>query len=313
MKRIVIFFLFAAACAFAQTKPAANTFEVYPLGLSDGVSMEQMVKAVVGAEGTVTFDEKNRRLLVLATPEQHRQIAGMFTKTAVSPKNVRIEVVFSGGEIQTERGAGVGGQVGVVREEGITTTRWKVRPQVKDTRVETSSETRQQLLVSSGHEAMLRVGETVPYQTWLVDYGIAHGYIQQQIAWRDVGSFLVVQPTVIGDGPFVRVRVTPELVGTVNGSSYRTRFASVATEVTVSDGETVTIGGDAKDTDFYSRFLIGATRSGGTRSLTITMTPRIQSLPQAPGARTPAAGPQSQIPPTIKVWGEERQIPAGRP
>jgi hypothetical protein len=119
---------------------------------------------------------------------------------------------------------------------------------------------------------------------------VTHGFIQSQVAWRDVGSFLAVEPTVIGDGPLIRVRVTPELVGTVNGSPYETKFSSVATEVTVSDGETITIGSDAKNTEFYSRFLIGVSRSGSSRRLNITMTPHIHSLPpaQAPGSATQA-------------------------
>ncbi len=287
MKRWLVIVFFGVTSVFAQ-KPPVNTFEVYPIGLSDGPAMEQMAKAIVGPEGTVTLDANNHRLLVLATPEQHKKISDMVSKTAVTPKNVRIDVAFNGGEVQSEKGASVNGQAGVQRDEGITHVMWKMKPQVIDRSIETSSESRQQLLVSSGHEAKLRVGESVPYQTWLTDYGMARGFIPNQIAWREVGSFLVVKPTVIGDGPQIRVRVTPELSGMVNGSPYETRFASVSTEVVVNDGQTVTIGTDGKNSDFYSRFLIGATRSGGTRNLTITMTPRIYSL-------------------------QQNQIPAGRP
>ena len=86
------------------------------------------------------------------------------------------------------------------------------------------------------------------------------------------------------------------LTGTVNGSPYETRFATVSTEVTVSDGQTVTIGTDAKDSDFYSRFLIGATLSGGTRRLNITLTPHIFSFPQSqiPGPGPRASGADTQ-------------------
>lgn len=312
MKRSVLSALWLVA-ALAVAGPAdtvPNTFEAYPLGLSDGAAIEQVARAIVGADGTVTLDAKNQRLLVLATPAEHQQIAGLLAKTAVTPRNVRIEVAMSGGEVETERGASVGGNVGIERTDGATTVRWKVKPRVVDRSVDVSSDTRQQLLVASGREGKLRVGETVPYQTWIVDYGVTHGILQQQIAWKEVGSFLVVEPTVIGEGPLIRVRVTPELVGLVGNSPHATRFTSLATEVTVRDGETITIGGDAKDSEFYSRFLIGGTRGGGSRRMNITMTPHILSPAAPPPAARPPPGPPSQIPPTIKVWGEERQVPA---
>ena len=296
----------------AAASSAPISFEVYPIGFSDGAAMEQMAKAMVGADGTVTLDAQNRRLLVLATPEQHKQIAALVSKTAVSPKNVRIEVTFSGGEIENERGAAADGQVGVGREDGVTHVKWKVRPQVVDRSVDISTDTRQQLLVASGREGKLSIGQSAPYQTWLVDYGVTHGFIQRQLAWRDVGSFLAVEPTVIGDGPLIRVRVTPELIGTVNGSPCETRFASVATEVTVNDGETVTLGGDEKNSEFYSRFLIGVSRSGSSRHLNITLTPHILELSRPPVSMPPHGADQPQTQ-TIKVWGEDRQIPSARP
>ncbi len=288
MKRLILMFLFLSMRTFAETAPAVNSFEVYPIGLSDGPAIETMAKAMVGADGTVTLDAKNQRLLVLATKEQHQRIAELVLKTAVSPKNVRIDVVFSRGETEKEKGASVTGSAGVEREDGITHVRWKIKPQVIDRSIQSSDETRQQLLVSSGHAGQLRVGDEVPYASWFMDYGISHGIIGQQINWKDVGSFLLVEPTVIGDGPLVRVKLTPQLTGMVNGSPYNTRFASVATEVTVTDGETITIGGNDKDREFYSRFLIGFNKSGGTSRLSITLTPHIMSLPSPTAPRTQA-------------------------
>lgn len=288
MKRGVLVLLFAAITAMAQTAPKENSFEIYPIGLSDGAAIETMAKAMVGADGTVTLDAKNQRLLVLATKEQHQKIAELVSKTAVSPKNVRIDVVFSRGDTEKEKGAGVTGGGSVEREDGITHVRWKIKPQVIDRSVQSSDETRQQLLVSSGHAGQLRIGSEVPYASWFMDYGISHGIIGQQINWKEVGSFLLVEPTVIGDGPLVRVKLTPQLSGLVNGSPYNTQFASVATEVTVADGEPITIGGGDKDREFYSRFLVGFNKSGGTSRLSITLTPHIMSLPAPTAPRTQA-------------------------
>jgi hypothetical protein len=80
----------------------------------------------------------------------------------------------------------------------------------------------------------------------------------------------------------IRIRITPELSGLVNGHSLRTRFSRVATEVVVQNGQTFQIGGLDRDTDFYSRFLVGVSRSGSQQSLDILLTPRIMDVEQQP-------------------------------
>ena len=315
MKKVFIAILFLTLRLFAQTRPAANTFEVYPLGSSDAGAMQQTVLAIAGPDGTVTVDEKNRRLLVLATPDQHAKIAELFSKTAVVPMNVRIEVSFSSGEMVDEKAVGVSGAGAVEIEEGITHVQWKIRPQIKDGRFETSNESRQMLLVASGREAMLRVGESVPFQTWLVDYGVAHGCIPRQTEWRDAVSAFVVEPTVIGDGPMIRIRVTPELTGVVNGSPRETRFAAASTEVVVNDGESVLIGTESKESEFYSKFLVGSVRGTGARQLTITLKPHIYFLPEAKKMRPMARvqNLQDSFLQPAKTPGETGQLHAGSP
>ena len=303
MKRTGLILFLAIASARAEE----NRFEIYPLGLADGAPIELMARSIVGDDGTVTLDTRNQRLLVMATDDEHRKIADVVGKAAIAPRNVRIEVSFAGAQSSREREASVSGNVGVQREDGVTRTRWKIQPRVVDRTVIENANARQQLLVASGREGRLLVGEQLPYLTWLIDYGIQHGVIREQLQWRDVGSFLIVEPTVIGDGPLIRVRVIPELSGTVNGAPWRTRYAGVATEVTVSDGETVTIGASDRNRDFYERFLIGVRSGGAAERQTITLTPRIQSMPR-PGVTTNAAAG-----PAVEGPGQRRIVPISLP
>ncbi|MBU1692943.1 MAG: type II and III secretion system protein [Verrucomicrobia bacterium] len=282
MKALLIIALLSAVSLASLAQQDQNLFEVYPLGFADGRSAVEMVKAMVGSTGNVSLDEKNRRLLVFTTEEKHNEVANLMRKLNVAPKNVRIDVRFSGTSRRQDTGAGIGASGGMVREEGITRTRIRVSPRIENTTITTSSDVTQTLLVASGREGILRVGESVPYVDWLVDYGLQWGYLQQRISYRDVGSSLIVEPTVIGDGPLVRIRLTPELSGLVDGNVYRTRFARVATEVTVQDGQTFQIGGLDKDSEFYSRFLIGFDRSGNRQALDITLTPHIVSASGGP-------------------------------
>lgn len=267
--------VFVLMVLVSDAQQGQSRFEVYPLGFAEGPSAVEMVKAIIGPTGSVTLDETNHRLLVVATDDKHAQVESMMRKLNVPPKNVRIEVRFEGASDQQDVGAAVGASGEIVREEGITRTTIKVKPRVENTSVKTSSDVAQTLLVASGRQGSLRVGENVPYVDWFVDYGIRSGYLERSIEWKDVGASLIVEPIVIGGGPMIRIRLTPELSGLVDGNVYRTAFSRVATEVVVQDGQTFQIGGLDKDEDFYSRFLIGFDRSGTRQSLNITLTPRI--------------------------------------
>ncbi len=133
------------------------------------------------------------------------------------------------------------------------------------------------LVAMDKHRATLRVGERVPYLAWLTEYGFRHGYIREtHIEWRDVGSFLAVEPDIIGDGPMIRIRLIPTLTGRLkDGQEETIRFTELTTELIARDGQTVSVGGFTENRDFYSKFLVG--RSGGNESLItdITLTPRI--------------------------------------
>lgn len=275
MKPWCVSILFALTVLVSSAQQDHSRFEVYSLGFADAQSAVEMVKALVGPTGSVSLDAANRRLLVVATDEGHAQVADMMRKLDVPPKNVRIEVRFIGSSSQQNVGAGIGASGEISRDEGITSTKIKVKPRIENTSITAASDVAQMLLVASGRQGVLRVGESVPYLDWFVDYGMRYGYLQQGIRWQDVGASLIVEPLVIGDGPMVRIRLTPELSGLVDGNVYHTRFSRVATEVMVQDGQTFQIGGMDKDNDFYSRFLIGFDRSGGQQALNITLTPRI--------------------------------------
>lgn len=264
----------AVLSAHAEAGDLAR-FEVYPLGLQDPGSSLEAVEAIVGASGQVVLDEKYRRLLVLAPDELHRKIAALMDQLAVPNRNVSIEVEFRGQGTSRDSALGLHGHGEVVVGPAGTSGKVRVRPEVRNTLTTFSNNTRQSLLVASGYQGSLAVGEQVPYLSWLMDYGLHWGLVEAHVEWEQVGSRLVVEPTVLGDGPLIRVRLTPELSGWVNGEPQRIRFAQVATEVTVEDGQSFRIGGLNKDDSFYSRFLLGVTREGTQETLDIVLTPRI--------------------------------------
>jgi hypothetical protein len=268
--------------AFLSLTAAATTntgdlqeFKVYDIGYADGSNAVNVVRSVLDGDSKVFFDPTTRQLMILAPSNGQVQAERIIRQINVPPRNVRIEVAFRGRGEDTRKAASVSGQGTAVLDNSGGRTFVRIQPRLENRRTETSSSSVQQLLVASGRQASIFVGEDVPYLEWLMEYGRRYRYFEERIAWQRVGASLVVEPTVIGAGPLIRVRLTPELSGLVNDNPYRTRFANVATEVTVSDGVPFTLGGLAEKNEFYSRFLIGLDRSGARKNLDIELTARI--------------------------------------
>ena len=261
----------------AVSAPAAEqtVFRTYPLGFMDPATIEPILVKLAGSEGSVVMDEPNRRALVVATEAAHEQIAQVLKEVDTMPRNVRIDVRFEGGTSSRESSASVDVSGGVIREEGFNRTIFKVQPQVQQKSLTATKNVQQTLVVASGREGLLHVGENVPYVEWITGYGRRGGYIESEIAWQSVGSFLAVRPVIIGDGPMIRITLTPELRGLVDGNPYHVQFSGVSTEVVVRDGQTFQLGGLAHDAEFYSRFLTGGGSGARSGLLQIYLTPRI--------------------------------------
>jgi hypothetical protein len=258
----------------------AARFEIYSLGFSDPEAALLAAKAIVGESGTVTLERAGNRLLVLATSAEHKKLAEVLARLNVRPRNVQIEVQFRGRATAREAEASLGGSGEVVQEKGVLRTTIRIQPRLLNSTTTSSHDVRQILLVASGREGYLRVGEQVPYLEWLVDYGLHWGVYRERVQWQEVGAFLIVRPEIVGDGPLIRVQLTPELRGLVNGSPYHTRFAGVTTEVVVQSGQTFPLGGLDQHQAFYQRFLVGGRSEDTVEKLDILLTPRIIELVQ---------------------------------
>lgn len=262
--------------AAAETNEA-QTLKTYPFDPNNTAILET-VRTLAGKEGVVTPDRVNSRVLVITTAARHAQIKQAVPVLVVVPRNVRIEVRFQQAGRQQQRGVSVGGR-GTL-EAGRGTMRINVGAVDKTTT--TSDNTSQLLVVSSGRAASLFVGTEVPYLDYLTDYLLSQRVLTERVAWERVGAQLMVQPTIIGDGPNINIKLYPQLSGTVDGKPYTRQLIELATELEVADGRTIQIGGLGRHADFYNRFLVGMQQDGTTQSLNISLTPHI----------LPAVGPR---------------------
>lgn len=254
------------------------------MGDNDLATAAEVVRTVVGEDSTVSVDAKGKRLLVLTTAEKQRQVAEMVAKLNPPARNIRIEVRFKGsGRTEAQEASlGASGNV-IIGPGGKVNTKIQLNPKLVNESSTRSSDTTQLLLVSSGREARLQVGEEVPYLDWVMEYGLSHGWTESRVVWKKVGSALVVEPTLIGEGPDIRIKITPELSGMVDGNPQRIRFAQAATEIIGRDGQPLELGGWGDNREFYDRFLVGLRSGGQKETLSIMLTPHVMPAGRPPG------------------------------
>jgi len=276
--QVLLAISFFTVCSVAL---AQKSFEAYPLGNNDPAALTETAKAIVGPEGAVVLDGKGNRLLVIADAEQHKSLAEMFSKIPVIGKNVFIEVRFTTVGRTKDSGASVeaGGEI------SKTGSKIVIKPQVHHMTTETGGETVQSIMAASGSAARIQVGTSVPMMEWFVDYGWRWAAIHERMHWNEVGAFLTVEPTIIGDGPEIKLVLTPELSGLDYDKPCCVKFTRASLEVTALNGVPVRIGGLEKDEEFYSRFLLGGSSQEDSCALDITLTAWITD---ASGRRLPA-------------------------
>lgn len=271
--RIILPFLFLSAALCAQE---TTRLKVYPVHSIDPGQAAEIIQMMMPSTEGFTIRPVERRLAVTGTDEQHQEVEQMLRELDRPPRNVRIDVQFAQSEGRSERMAGIRPQGPVVIRDGKI--HGSFEGILSDRSSTTTGSTTQMLVARDGRSATLRVGETVPHLVWLTEYhSRRHGLLREvHIEWKDIGAFLAFEPEIIGNGPWIRIRLVPELSGrTEDGTSQTIRFTEVSTEVIARDGEPVAIGGFTENEDFYSRFLAGRS-SGQTSSVTdITLTPRI--------------------------------------
>jgi len=257
------------------TVRAGDDFKVYTLTAPAPEEVVGMLKGMCGPEARLVYDSRGRRLMVYGSSNDHERISQALLKINLPLKNLRIDVVTTEAVSEKKAGAGVSGSGNLVLGSGGTRGSVRLTPRIENTSVSAESSTRQTIMVQSGSESVLFVGSDVPNLEWLMDYGVRSGCAARGLAWQRVGAYLRVRATVLGDGSTVALEIVPELSGPVDGRTEHVRFAKVATEVTVKNGQTVELGGLAENKDFYSRFLIGVDKSGVSRQLRMSATPRI--------------------------------------
>jgi hypothetical protein len=267
-------FLFVLFCVALHTGAEELTLKIYKIYYADPQEVAEVAPLMMASTNGLTIKAIDRKLVIRGVAAQHEVIEQVIRDLDTAPKNIQINVDFGSRGSSSRRDIGLRPRGPVMIRNGHVTGSFEGRFGSRSTT--TTENTTQMLVAMDGRSATLRVGERVPYVSWLVEYGYRHGYVTEVgIEWREVGSFLTIKPEIVSPG-LIRVRLIPELSGQLQDGTRQTiQFTHLATEVTVADGQTISIGGFSEDTDFSSRFLIGSAPGGKSVNTTITLTPRI--------------------------------------
>ena len=282
--RIPFLAFFTGMLLFGGLALAQNRLVIYEFSHATPAYVEQALRTMMTNDGTekLLVNAPRREAMVLASEAVHRQIAGAMKQIDKPRRNVSIKVDFRGGSYGVQRSVTLEGARGY--EElpprlGNSSSRYRVQPMVRNQTMKQIHNQTQMLTVIEGGRAELMVGERVPFQAWLENFGTV--WLPQQsnldFEWDEVGSFLLVEPTVLGDGPrpLIRLKVIPELRGKVDERFVRLEYTKAITTVTVASGQTVNIGGLRKHPTFYEKFLAGYNRSGQAEAVNISVTPSV--------------------------------------
>jgi type II secretory pathway component GspD/PulD (secretin) len=284
LRSTVAILLLFLLCSIANTEDEL-TVKTYPVKWVRATEVLEPVNILIGGKGKAFKYSAGNELIISTTDALHKQIATLLKDLDHPVPNVRLDIVMGETAQTVNSGLGVKGSGKVVVSKKGVKTHYDFKPTARHQTTTETLNTRQSILIQSGREGSLHIGEEIPYAEWLFYYGRSHGYIDWDFKFetKRTGALLVANAQVLGSGPLISITLTPE-IRTLIGKKYRRfRFTKVSTTVTARDGQPITIGGGGQNREFYNKFLTGFSRTGNIRSLNITLTPHIMN---ADGTRT---------------------------
>lgn len=271
---LAILFLTCAAATAEETP----TVKIYPLKWAHAEEMLESISTLIGENGKAFKYSAGNELIVSTTADLHTQVSSLIKDLDHPSPNVLIDITINETGKTYDSGFEVKGSGKVVSKNKGSKTHFEFSPEVRNQTTIENSNMMQSLLIQSGREGSLYIGEEIPYADWLFYYGKSHGYINPnfQFETKRTGGILVASVQVIGTGPLISITLTPE-IRTLVGKTYRRfRYTGVSTTVTASDGQPFALGSSSENREFYDKFLTGFSRNGRIQSLNITLTPHIK-------------------------------------
>jgi Bacterial type II and III secretion system protein len=132
-------------------------------------------------------------------------------------------------------------------------------------------------LVLDGSESIVTVATQVPYNqvAYYHNYAAGGGYIQNQIAFTNVGTSLRVNASVLPDSQ-IRLRLTPRISYFSAERSGAIDFTEATTELIVPSGQPVSLGGSTTNMHEITRQILGYRDRVSSSETNLVLTATIQ-------------------------------------
>ena len=95
-----------------------------------------------------------------------------------------------------------------------------------------------------------------PQVAFFYDYATARGLVAAGIHWEQVGTSLVVRPSILPDGT-IRVRLTPHVTYLTATGGGEVEFAEASSDLRVPAGTPVALGGADQQLNTLTRQILG--------------------------------------------------------
>ncbi len=242
-----------------------------PLRTIDFEVIREIVEPAISPAGQIHFIAARNAVLVQGSPAIIRYVEEVLEKLDQPAVNIRVAISFD--EASTEDAAGIGlshGGLVITRERGgrIEVEGGGSITGTAGTR-HRSSATTQFLVTGNNHPARIWVGESVARPVWTFEYGIRRGWWQRELVYQHLGASLWIHPRLIGDRQ-ISIEVYPMI--TVRGETpLSVKARELSTQVIVTDGQTIQLGGlDEEKREAY-RGLFGIGRVFNGQRLAISL------------------------------------------
>jgi hypothetical protein len=194
--------------------------------------------------------------------------------TAQSSRQIRVAVDFRQ-SVEQSRDAVKGGGSVIITERGSARPRAGVGAESTERRVRRSSGIF--TLVQDGGESFLTVATQIPVQqiAFYRDYATGAGYLASGVTFRDVGTSLKVQASLVA-GNQIRVRLTPRISYLSPDGSGAVEFTEAATELVVPSGRPVMLGGTTTQTHAVLRQILGVAQASSAAEASVVLTATAQ-------------------------------------
>lgn len=198
--------------------------------------------------------------------------AGALPLAEAQTPHVKVHIDFRQAARASRDAASASGRV-IITERGPR-PRGRVDVGSRDTRTTHSSGVF--TIVRSGGEASITVAQQVPYTdvAFYQEYAAGQGYVTHGVLFRDVGTSLKVNATVL-DGRQISVRVTPVISYFAADRSGTIELTRASTDLVVRHGEPIVIAGGTKETNSVTRRMLGMSQTAESSETIVVLTATI--------------------------------------